>query len=542
MTTASNVTDYDKEYAAFEWDVPDRFNFARDVFDQWAQDSQKLALWWIDDDGMELKVTYTEMKKRSSQLAYALHSQGIGKGDVVMLIMPRQLQWWEINLACIRLGAVVAPGTTMLTSHDIEYRLELCDAACIVCDPETASKVDSVREKFPKLKKLIVIGEKKENWLTYEDLFQGASSNFEVADTHRDDACILYFTSGTTGMPKMTLHTQASYPYGHLITGKYWHDLGPDDVDWTVTDTGWAKAAWGMLFATWNRGATVFTHYSDVFDPKRTLEILETYPITVFCAPPTVYRLLIQEALEKVKPLAVRRCVSAGEPLNPEVITTWQTAFGMPIYEGYGQTESVCLLGTFASMDVKPGAMGKPSPGFHLAVIDENDNELSPNIEGDLAVRVKPLRPVGLFKEYWKDPDRTSAVFRGDWYLTGDRAYVDDEGYFWFVGRSDDVILSSGYRIGPFEVESALLEHPAVAESAVVSSPDGVRGEVVKAFIVLVDDYEGSDELVAEIQDHVKTTTAPYKYPRKIEFVTQLPKTISGKIRRIELRKKEWGE
>lgn len=541
MFQSSNITNYEEEYGSFKWEVPDRFNFARDVFDPWAEDPERLALWWIDDNGAESKITYLQMKERSSRLASALKSMGVGKGDVVMLIMPRQIAWWEINLACIRLGAVVSPGTTMLTAHDLEYRLELSDAVCILCDPANAAKVDRVRDKFPELKNFIVTGEARDGWRKYENLLSDAPADFIVEDTHKDDACILYFTSGTTGMPKMTLHTQASYPYGHLITGKYWHDLKPGDVDWTITDTGWAKAAWSMLFGPWNMGATVFTHCSDVFDYKKALNILETYPITVFCAPPTVYRLFIQEDLKKIAPRAVRRFVSAGKPLNPEVINIWEEAFDKPIYEGYGQTESVCLLGTFASMKVKPGSMGRPSPGFQLAVLDENDTPLPPNKEGDLAVRVKPERPVGLFREYWKEPERTAAVFRGDWYLTGDRAYVDEEGYFWFVGRADDVILSSGYRIGPFEVESALLEHPAVAESAVVSSPDKVRGEVVKAFIVLLPGHEGSDELAKDIQNHVKTTTAPYKYPRKIEFVDQLPKTISGKLRRVELRKKEWG-
>lgn len=536
----SNMTDYNKEYAAFHWDVPEYYNFARDVFDQWAEEPERLALWWVNDNGDELKITYRELKTRSSQVANSLRSQGLRRGDIVMLIMPREPAWWEVNLACIRLGAVVAPGTTMLTLHDIDYRLKLSDATCVICDPVSAEKVDEVKHKYPALKLRVVTGEKRDGWLTYERLLQGASDKFEVEQTHRDDACILYFTSGTTGMPKMTLHTHASYPYGHIVTGKYWHDLKPGDVDWTLTDTGWAKAAWGLLFSTWNCGATVFTHYTDSFNPERTLEMLEKYPINVFCAPPTAYRMFIQEDLKSYDLSSIRRFVSAGEPLNPEVISLWEKAFGLPIYEGYGQTETVCLLGTFPSMKVKPGSMGKPSPGFQIAVIDEDGNELPEDMEGDIAVRIKPERPVGLFKEYWKAPDRTSAVFCGDWYLTGDRAFKDSEGYFWFVGRADDVILSSGYRIGPFEVESALLEHPAVAESAVVSSPDKVRGEVVKAFIVLNDGYEGNNDLIAELQEHVKTATAPYKYPRKIEFISNLPKTVSGKIRRVDLRKREW--
>lgn len=541
MGHTANMLDYEQTRATFKWEVPEFFNFARDIFDPWAAAPDRLAMWWIDDSGGEQKITYRRLQERSSQLANALKAQGVRKGDLVMLLTPRLVEWWETNLACIRLGAVVAPGTTMLAVKDIKYRLERCEATCIVCDPATAAKVDAIRAAFPDLTSCIVVGEQRRGWLNYENMLEKASSDFAVEDTRSDDPCILYFTSGTTGMPKMTLHTQASYPIGHLITGKYWHDLGPDDLVWTLTDTGWAKAAWGSLFNAWNMGATVFVHHTTGFDPRRSLEILGQYPVTVFCAPPTAYRMFIHEDLTPYQLASVRRCVSAGEPLNPEVIETWQDAFGLPIYEGYGQTESVCLVATFPPLAVKPGAMGKPSPGFHVAVIDAQGRELPAGQEGDLAVRVKPVRPVGLFKEYWQDPERTAAVYRGDWYLTGDRARTDDDGYFWFVGRSDDIILAAGYRIGPFEVESALLEHPAVVESAVVSSPDAIRGEVVKAFIVLSSEYAPSDALVKDLQEHVKKVTAPYKYPRKIQFVDSLPKTISGKIRRIELREQEWG-
>ncbi len=540
MPRVPNMTDYDKTYAEFKWEVPAYFNFARDVFDKWAEDSAKLAMWWIDDYGNERKITYAEFKRRSSQMANVLRANGVQKGDVVLLIMPRLVEWWETNLACIRLGAVVAPGTTMLTAKDIKYRLEMSDARCIVCDEAIAEKVDEVKGAAPKLKTLIVVGSKREGWINYEEAVSSASPDFEAADTKSDDPCILYFTSGTTGMPKMTLHTHASYPIGHIITGKYWHDLGPDDIDWTLTDTGWAKAAWGSLFNAWNQGAVIFVHHTPKFSAQRSLEILASYPITVLCAPPTAFRMFILEDLSKYKFPTLRHCVSAGEPLNPEVIEVWEKAFGLTIREGYGQTESVCLVGTFPPLAVKPGSMGKPSPGFYVSVVDENGNELPPGKEGDIAVRVKPERPVGLFKEYWKDPERTAACYRGDWYITGDRAYKDEDGYLWFVGRADDVILEAGYRIGPFEVESALIEHPAVAESAVVSSPDEIRGEVVKAFVILAPGYEPSEQLVKELQEHVKKVTAPYKYPKKIEFVDSLPKTISGKIRRVELREREW--
>ena len=541
MTRPANMTDYEKTRAEFTWEVPEYFNFARDVFDTWADDTEKLAMWWIDDDGGERKITYDALRERSSKAADVLRNNGVGKGDVVMLIMPRLVAWWEANLACIRCGAVAAPGTPMLTDKDIAYRLEFSDATCVICDSDAAEKVDRVKDNAGKLKTFITVGEPREGWISYEQALADASPDAAVEKTRSDDPCLLYFTSGTTGMPKMTLHTHASYPIGHIVTGRFWQDLGPDDLMWTLTDTGWAKAAWGSFFNAWNQGATVFVHHAKGFSVERALGILQDYPITVFCGPPTAFRMFIQQDLSRYKPAALRHCVSAGEPLNPEVIDTWKRAFGLEIREGYGQTETVCLVGTFPPLKVKPGSMGRPSPGFDVAIIDDDGNVCPPHHEGDIAVRVKPVRPAGLFKEYWKDPRLTAAVHRGDWYITEDRGTRDEDGYIWFVGRSDDVIIPSGYRVGPFEVESALIEHPAVAESAVVASPDEIRGHVVKAFIVLAPGYEGSDALVKDIQAHVKKITAPYKYPRKIEFVDSLPKTISGKIRRIELREREWG-
>ena len=338
----------------------------------------------------------------------------------------------------------------------------------------------------------------------------------------------------------MTVHTNASYGIGHIITGKFWLDLKPGDLHWNLSDTGWAKAAWSSIFGPWNMGAAVFVQHSvGKFGPKETLKLLEKYPITTLCGPPTAYRLFVLDDLKKYNFASLRHCVAAGEPLNPEVIEVWKKATGTTIRDGYGQTESVLMVATFPCLDVKFGSMGKPSPGFYVSVIDEDANEVEANQEGDIAVRIKPERPVGLFKEYYNDPERTQASIRGDWYLTGDRAYKDEDDYFWFVGRADDVIISSGYRIGPFEVESALVEHPAVAESAVVASPHEMRGEVVKAFIILAPGYQGSDDLVKDIQNYVKSNTAPYKYPREIEFVEELPKTISGKIRRVELRDQE---
>jgi medium-chain acyl-CoA synthetase len=540
MTVQPNMTDYDKEYKEFKWQVPEFYNFAGDVFDKWAEDKDKLAMLWVDDHGTEIKKTFHELSRASKQLANVFKSHGVGQGDVVIVVLPRNIEWWIAFTACIRCGAMIAPGTTQLTAKDLEYRANKSEAACIITTPAIAGSFDQVADKCPTVQTKIVITEPKEGWTFWDEAMEQASDEFETAKTRADDNCLVYFTSGTTGFPKMALHAH-SYGYGHMVTGKYWLDLKPEDMHWNVSDTGWAKAAWSSYFGPWNQGAAQFVHHTDRFDPKITLNLLAKYPITTMCGAPTIYRMLVLQDLSKYKFPNLRHCVGAGEPLNPEIIEVWKKATGCTIRDGYGQTETVILAGNFPCITPRFGSMGKPTPGIDLHVIDDQGNILGPNEEGDIAVRVEPERPIGLFKEYWKEPDRTASAFIPGWYLTGDRAYVDEDGYFWFVGRSDDVILTSGYRIGPFEVESALIEHPAVAESAVVSSPDETRGEVVKAFVILAPNYKPSDALVKEIQDHVKKTTAPYKYPRKIEFVEELPKTISGKIRRIELRDAEWG-
>jgi len=542
MSQLHNMTDYDKTYAEYKPEVPEFFNFAGDVLDKWAEDPQKLAMWWVDDFGNEAKKTFLELCNDSHKVCNMLAGQGVKKGDVIIVILPRLIEWWAINIACLRMGAVISPGTTQLTAKDIKYRFEASDAVCMITDNAIAPKVDEVVSQCPNVKTKIIVGEKRDGWLNYDELFTQAAGSFETVKTRSDDNAILYFTSGTTGYPKMTVHTHASYPIGHKGTGKFWLDLRPDDLHWNLSDTGWAKAAWSSFFGPWNMGAAIFVHHSNRFDTKKTLEFLGKYPITTMCGAPTNYRMLVLEDLKAYKYPTLRHCVGAGEPLNPEVIDTWKDATGLTIRDGYGQTETVMLAGSYPCIEPRFGSMGKPSPGFEIEVIDEDGNVLPPNTEGDIAIKVKPVRPVGLFKEYWKNPEKTDSVYRGDWYITGDRAYKDEDGYLWFVGRADDVILAAGYRIGPFEVESALLEHDAVAESAVVSSPDELRGEVVKAFIVLAPGYEPSDSLVKELQDYVKKVTAPYKYPRKIEFAESLPKTVSGKIRRIELREAEWGK
>lgn len=524
----------------FHLEVPERYNFATDVVDRWARDPEKLALLWVDDTGGRVRVTFAEMAERSRQAANALRSLGVRRGDVVLVLLPTLVEWWTVNLACLRMGAIACPGTVQLSPKDIAYRIEAARPACVIADPEVAPKVDEATDEVRATPSRVLVGGRRPGWVSYDIAVRAVSDDLEATHTRSDENAILYFTSGTTGAPKMVMHTHASYPLAHQITGRFWLGLGPDDLHWNLSDTGWAKAAWSSLYGPWHMGAAVFVHHAKRFEPQRALELLQEHPITSFCGAPTVYRMLVLEDLDGFEFPRLRSCVAAGEPLNPEILAAWKRATGITIRDGYGQTETIVLAGTFTDVEPRPGSMGVASPGFEVAVIDEDGRSLPPGEQGDLAVRISPDRPVGIFRQYWKDPDRTAGAYRGNWYVTGDRATQDSDGYFWFIARADDVIISSGYRIGPFEVESALLEHAAVAESAVVSSPDPVRGEVVKAFVVLTPGANPSDDLVRELQDHVKEATAPFKYPRLIEFVDTLPKTVSGKILRRKLRDQEW--
>ncbi len=536
----TSLHDYHRVRDAFRWKQRDHFNFATDVVDAWAEaDSSRAAMHWIGP-GEEQFLTFGQFARRSNQVAAMLTSLGLRRGDRVLVMLPRVIPWWETLLGVFKAGMVALPATTLLTPKDIEYRLQMSGAAAVVTDEAGAIKVDQIRSSLPSLTTRIAIGGDLPNdWRSYEREVGAAAEDFDAIKTRSDDSALIYFTSGTTGQPKMVLHTHASYGIGHQVTGRYWLNLTADDLYWNVSDTGWAKAAWSSFFGPWHCGACLFVeNLPGRFDPARVLQLLAEQPITTFCAAPTVYRMLIQQDMSDFRPRALRDCVAAGEPLNPEVISAWHRATGITIRDGYGQTETVLLCGNFPGVPVKPASMGLPAPGFDLAVVDEVGRELPTGQEGDIAVRVRPERPVGLFREYLDNSKATQQSYRGDWYITGDRARVDEDGYFWFVGRADDVITSSAYRIGPFEVESALLEHPAVAEAAVVGKPDPIRGEVVKAIIVLAEGYSGSDSLTAELQEHVKLTTAPYQYPREIEFVAELPKTISGKIRRVELRQR----
>jgi acetyl-CoA synthetase/medium-chain acyl-CoA synthetase len=539
------MKDYERARRDFRWEVADDYNFAVHTIGQWAEDPEKLAMLWVGSDGREERYTFVHFDEQSSRVAHAFAHLGIQKGDRVLVMLPRIPEWWEIMLGLMKLGAVGIPCTTLLTPKDIQYRAEAAEAVALATDGAGADKVAQVRAQCPTLRTVVVVDEPgakcPADCTGYHPAVDVASPVWYGSRTTASDPCLIYFTSGTVGYPKMVLHTHASYPKAHTdVTGRYWLDLRPDDLHWNLSELGWAKAAWSNFFGPWGNGAAMFIQDArSKFNAKETLELLARYPISTFCAPPTAYRLLVQEDLTTYRFPALRHCVGAGEPLNPEVIATWQETTGLTIRDGYGQTETVVLCANFPPLEVRPGSMGKPSPGYDVAVIDQDGAELGPNQEGDIAVRVTPQRPMGLLQEYWRNPEAMERSFVGDWYRTGDRAYRDADGYFWFVGRADDVIISAGYRIGPFEVESALVEHPAVVEAAVVATPDPVRGDIVKAFVILAPGYFANEALAIELQQHVRTVTAPYKYPREVEFVTELPKTISGKIRRVELRERE---
>lgn len=535
------MTDYELERERFRLVVPKRFNYVLDVLDQRAgRQPNALALLSLDADGStSAKHTLKELSLESRRMAHALTALGTQKGDRIFLMLPRVPEWYTAVLGAIRIGAVPMPGSPQLSAHDIEYRVTRAEATAAITDAEGAAKIDEVADRLPSLSQQIVVGQPTNgSWHRWDALLEEASDAPTTADpTASDDPMLLYFTSGTVAYPKMVLHTQASYGIGHTITARFWQDLKEGDVHWTISDTGWAKAAWGKLFGQWAQGATVVQMNMGKPDPELILDTIARHGITTFCAPPTLYRMLVHADLQKHDLSHLRHCVSAGEPLNPEVIRIWQEGTGgLNIFDGYGQTETVNLVANYRCLPVRPGSMGKPTPGFDIQVVDDQGEQLPIGEEGNIAVRVEPERPVGIFPGYWQDPDATQAAFQDGWYFTGDRARRDEEGYLWFEGRADDVIISAAYRIGPFEVESALVEHPAVAEAAVVGKDDPDRTQIVTAFVILTLGNEPTESLQAELKEHVKRVTAPYKYPRQIYFVEELPKTISGKIRRGELR------
>uniref|UniRef100_A0A493SSW8 medium-chain acyl-CoA ligase n=1 Tax=Anas platyrhynchos platyrhynchos TaxID=8840 RepID=A0A493SSW8_ANAPP len=508
-----------------EQEIPKYFNFASDVLDKWTEIEKagkrpsNSAFWWISGKGEEVKWSFEELGFLSRKVANVLTKVcGLQKGDRIIVVLPRIPEWWLVNVACMRAGIVLIPGTTQLSAKDILYRLQASKAKCIITDDTVAPAVDSVASESQFLKnKLIVSKGSREGWLNFSELYKNQSADHSCAKTRIEDSVNIFFTSGTTGSPKMTEHSQGSLGFRPLLSERYeryWLDLTPSDVIWNIADTGWILTSLTSVFDAWVFGSCIFVHQLPQIESATILNTLCRFPIDTLVGVPTLYRMLVQNDLSSYKFMNLKHCMSGGEPLNPEVMEKWKSQTGLDIHEV-----------------------------FFSSVVDKNANILPPGQQGEIAVRSKPIRPLGLFSEYIDNPKKTAESERGDFYVTGDRGTMDEDGYFWFIGRDDDIIISSGYRIGPFEVESALMEHPAVAEAAVVSSPDPLRGEVVKAFVVLSAAFSSSDRehLACELQEHVKKTTAPYKYPRKVEFVQQMPKTITGKIKRHELRNKEWG-
>ncbi|XP_023379588.1 acyl-coenzyme A synthetase ACSM3, mitochondrial [Pteropus vampyrus] len=546
--TPRNFSDYDSMKRDFKLEVPEYFNFAGDVLDKWT-DMEKAgkrpsnpAFWWVNGDGEEVRWGFEELGFLSRKLANILTEFcGLRRGDRVVVILPQIPEWWLANVACLRTGFWKAPKEM---EREMAFTLDISLDHWGLTHEMRASEQMVSRILFCADGLCRAVANASPSASPSFSLPRHASDNHTCVRTKHDEMMSIFFTSGTSGFPKMTGHTHSSFGLGLSVNGRFWLDLTPSDVMWNTSDTGWAKTAWSSVFSPWTQGACVFAHYLPRFEPTSILQTLAKFPITVFCSAPTAYHMLVQSDMTSYKFKSLQHCVSAGEPINLEVTEQWRSKTGLDIYEGYGQTETVLICGNFKGMKIKPGSMGKPSPAFDTKILDENGNVLPPGQEGDIGLRVLPNRPLGLFTHYIDNPTKTASTLRGNYYITGDRGYMDEDGYFWFIARSDDIISSSGYRIGPFEVESALIGHPAVAESAVVSSPDPIRGEVVKAFIVLNPNYKShdQDQLKKDIQEYVKKTTAPYKYPRKVEFVQELPKTISGKIKRNELKKKEWGK
>ncbi len=542
-TVSHNMTDYDQECATFKIEVPEYYNFGYDVIDKWAEkDRNKLAMIWVGQKGEEKKFSFLDLHNYSNQAANVLIRNGISKGDHVFLMLPRVPEWWFFSIALLKLGAVQCPAPTMLTPQDIQVRLNAGKFKLVITDQENTPKIDAVEDQCPALSIKLVIDCERDGWISYQ---QECKSKLAISHhmvktanpvrTKATDPMCIFFTSGTNKHPKMVLQDY-SYPLGHQITARFWHDLKSDDLHYTIADTGWAKSSWGIYYGQWIEGACVFVlDMRGKFKAEEILPLMEKYEVTTFCAPPTIYRMLVLSDLSKFDFRKLRHCCSAGEPMFNDTVRLWHEGTGLDIYEDYGQTETVCMIANFPCLEYRPGSMGKACPGWNIELHDDDGNPVNPGEEGLIAVKTEP-RPVGLFVKYINNPEGNSAAFVNGYYYTGDKAKKDEEGYFWFTGRTDDIIKSSGYRIGPSEVEQAMMEHPAVHEVAAVAAPDPIRGAKVKAYVVLNPGHEPRESLVKELQKHVKTVTAPYKYPREIEFIKSMPKTISGKIRRNILR------
>lgn len=536
----SSYEDFKENYKVI---IPEGFNFGFDIVDAWAEaEPEKKALVWCDDHDNERVFTFTDIKKKSNQAANLFKACGIQRGDVVMLILRRRYEYWIAATALHKLGATLIPGSLQLAKKDLVYRANAAHIKMMVCvdDDYVLTQVEQAREEAPCIKDCIIAGGHRAGFMNFDDEIEKYSDVFNRPTgenaTQNDDIMLIYFTSGTTSFPKMVQHS-FTHPLGHIVTAKYWQRVQENKLHMSVSDSGWAKFGWGKIYGQWCAGAVVFAYDMDKFVPSRLLEKLEKYKVATFCAPPTMFRFMLQEDVSKYDLSSIEVCCNAGEPLNPEIWRKWKALTGVAMTEGFGQSETTVLLANFGWFEPRPGSMGKPSPIYDIRLINREGKECEDGEEGEICIfGVDKEIPVGLFHGYYQNEEQTKEALGGSCYNLGDVAWRDSDGYFWFVGRSDDVIKCSGYRIGPFEVESALIEHPAVIECAITGAPDPVRGQVVKATVVLARGYEPSDELIRELQNHVKHTTAPYKYPRIIEFVDELPKTIGGKIKRAHIR------
>ena len=538
-TDFTSQEDFEQNYVL---NIPERFNFAYDIVDEYARtEPDKPAMIWTNVEGEEKRFTFRDMSVRSNQAANFFRSLGLKKGDPVMLVLKRRYEYWFCALALMKLGCVIIPATAQLAKKDVVYRCEAASIRAIVTVylDEVCRHMEEARPECTTLGHLITLGD-REGWLNLTAGMDAQPEDFVKPDDlpANDDILMMYFTSGTTGMPKMAAHSY-TYPLAQIATAAYWHNVNDDSLHIAVADTGWAKAGWGKIYGQWICGACLFVYDFDRFVATDMLRMLEKYRVTSFCAPPTVYRFMLNEDITQYDLSALKWANTAGEPLNPEVYNQFLRLTGISIHEGFGQSETTPLLMTSKWMEPRMGSTGRPSPAYDIDLIDQNGNSVEDGVEGEIVVRLDRGHPAGLFLGYYRDKEKTDEAFHGGVYHTGDMAWRDVDGYYFFIGRSDDVIKSSGYRIGPFEVESALIEHPAVLECAITAVPHPVRGQVVKATVVLARGYEASDALVRELQNHVKRTTAPYKYPRIVEFVDELPKTLSGKIQRVKIRKED---